>query len=394
MKVLVLSREEELASLELDGDHKVAVMSELGKRVEEIHELVEHVSKQRAEVLVLGPELPQDLIFEISKRMRATHPEIDVVAYCPADGSFLARAMKEGLRDVVAPEQGIEELKRSISLIAEAKRLLTQHIQQATGDANDRGIITVFGPKGGSGKTTMAVNIAFELARLAPNEVVLVDLDLFAGEVADLLQIDAESSIASVANTQSLKDATGMKLSLSQHPSGLLVLPAPNSISEIERIEEGAIKEVIEVLGESFKYVVLDTGPGSTDATIDAVAAASDLVAVLSPEVGAIRAMQRHLEAFSALNLVNHKKHIVLNKNDPKTGMDTGSAEAVLMMPISYTVAYDRSIPVAGNQGIPFLETAVKGQAQAAIRELIDAVAGLQADGPSVPEKSSRKRRK
>ena len=281
---------------------------------------------------------------------------------------------------MVSEEEGLEGLDRSLSLLADAHRLLEANLRVggALIEESDTGVICFFSPKGGTGKTTLAVNVAYQLAQIAPNEVVLVDLDLVGGEVAHLLQVESSATVGTVATQQGMQDPTALKLSLSTHPAGFNVLPAPNSFEEINRVDDEAIELMLETLADSFTYVVIDTGPGSSDATIAAIQACSELVSVITPEIGGLRVLQRHIEGFDQVGLVDHRRHFVLNKDDPKSGLGVENVEVALARPVSLTVPVDRAIPISGNQGVPYLETKVKGGASEAIRGLAMALSGRE----------------
>ena len=141
-----------------------------------------------------------------------------------------------------------------------------------------------------------------------------------------------------------MADPTTLKLSLSSHPAGFNVLPAPNTLAEIERVDPEAIEAMLEALSESFTYVVLDTGPGQKFTTLAAVQACSELVNVVTPEVGGLRVLQRHMEGFDSVGLVDHRRHFVLNRADPKSGIDVSSIEVVLGRPISLSIPLDLSL--------------------------------------------------
>lgn len=357
--------EVDLADIDYDGD--------------EISDIVETLAEAHPEILVIGSDISDEAALAVSERLRIKHPEIETVVYGDFAPEFYTKAMRAGIRDIVLEEEGIEELEKSIQLLASAHKLLEENLRKSgpIEESNSR-VICFFSPKGGTGKSTLAVNVAYHLAQIAPNEVVLVDLDLDAGEIGHLLQIEATATVGTVATESGMQDPTTLKLSLSSHPAGFNVLPAPNTFEEIERVHPEAVEAMLEALSESFTYVILDTGPGQSEATLAAVQACSELVSVVTPEVGGLRVLQRHIEGFDSVGMVDHRRHFVLNKADPKAGIDAESVEVVLGRPISLSIPLDRSLVTAGNQGVPYLEVKVKGGASDSIRGLALALSGKE----------------
>ncbi len=390
MKVTVLSQEEFVEDFQPNKRFEVEA-ADIDYDNDEITDIVGKIAKDHPSILVIGPDISEEAAIAVSSKLRESNPEIETVAYGDYDSEFLPLAMKAGFRDVVSEEEGLSELDRSLTLLADAHRLLENNLRAggAPAEESNSNVICFFGPKGGTGKTTLAVNVAYQLAQIAPNEVVLVDLDLVGGEVGHLLQIESSATVGTVATQQGMQDPTALKLSLSTHPAGFSVLPAPNSFDEINRVDDEATEAMLETLAESFKYVVLDTGPGSSDATIAAVQACTELVSVITPEIGGLRILQRHIEGFDQVGLVDHRRHFILNKDDPKSGMGVENVEVALARPVSLTIPVDRAIPIAGNQGVPYLETKAKGGASDVIRGLAMALSGREhlAEAPQ-PAKS------
>jgi pilus assembly protein CpaE len=216
----------------------------------------------------------------------------------------------------------------------------------------------------------VAVNLAVELARRAPNEVVLVDLDLMAGEVDILLGLDPKATVASVASPGAMLDPTALKLSLTAHSSGLLVLPAPDNLIDADSVDCELVLKMMEMLSSSFRYVVVDTAPGAGEALAAAVELADDLLVVATPDAGGLRSLKRNLDGLDALGLTRARRHLVLNRADMRTGMSNEAIEARMELAISYAIPQSREIPVAANQGLSFIEAYPKAPAIRAFKEL------------------------
>lgn len=351
-------------------------------------QMVDHLIETEATLAVLGPELDPRLVCSTGTALRKRRPEIGCVAYRPFDPRFMSRAIRSGLRDVVDPdEDGVDGLIEVLVALAEETDLRRNQFLSEE-PKQESGIVTVLGPKGGVGKTTVAVNLAVALARQYPNEVVLVDLDLVVGEIADLLQLEPSHTVATTSSAGAGHDPAALKLALTPHPSGLLVLPAPASLADAETVDPESLLQTLQFLSSLFRQVIVDTGPGSTDATVSAVLAATDLLVVTTPEISGLRAVERHLGAFQAAGIQPARRHLVLNRADDKSGVGPSDVSEALGAEVAVTIPENRQIPLAANQGVPYLETVSKGPAVSAFDSLARMI-----DGESTVETTTTSKR-
>lgn len=326
------------------------------------------------DVIVFGPDIESSVVLESAAFLRTARPEIDCIAICEPTTDFLAAAMSHGVRDVVVPSNDHAELRDALRLLDEASAIRTNTRAEARPELGS--VVTVLGPKGGVGKTTIAVNLAYALAVQSPGEVILVDLDLTGGDVAASLGIEVNSNVGTVVGSGVVDDPTSLKLSLTSHPSGLLVLPAPLSLVEAASIEGNGVEVLLEQLTRMFRLVVIDTGPGSSDATIAAVRAASDVLAVVTPEIGGVRTMERHLDGYDAVGFQRSRRHVVLNREDRRSGLTREEIESVLRRRIDFVMPLDRNLPAAGNSGAPYLQSRPRSAAANAIAAMAGSLRG------------------
>ncbi len=326
------------------------------------------------DVVVFGPDIESEVVLESSAFLRTRRPEIDCIVVCEPSTDFLASAMSHGVRDVVSPSDDHSELRDALRLLEEAAAIRSNSRGEAR---SERGtVVTVLGPKGGVGKTTVAVNLAYALASQIPGELVIVDLDLTGGDVADSLGMEVASNVSTVVGSGVVEDPTSLKLSLTSHGSGALILPAPTSLVEAASIEAEGIQTLIEQLTRMFRIVLIDTGPGTSDATVAAVRAANEILAVTSPEIGGVRTLERHLDGYDAVGFQRARRHVILNKEDRRNALTREDVEAVLRRRIDYVLPYDRNLPAAANEGSAYLEIRPRGTVANAIASLAVALRG------------------
>ena len=324
------------------------------------------------DIVLFGPGVPPEAALAIAGELDSSSPEIEVVLVAQPSQQLLADALRNGVRDVVAPDAGNELIGSTVNRVAAAVGLRRTRLAGPSGDSpsEDGDIITVMAAKGGVGKTTVATNLAVELAREAPNEVVLVDLDLVAGDVDVVLGLKPTASVATVATPGAILDPTVIKLSLSSHRSGLLVLAAPDDLVEADTVDCELVLEMFDLLRRSFRHIVVDTAPGAGAPLAAAVEAADDLLAIASPEVAGLRSLRRNLEGLSMLGLDRARRHLVVNRSENRAGLDNQTIENTVELRVSHTVPDSKEIAAAANQGVPFVDAYPRNDAVRAFKEL------------------------
>jgi len=175
------------------------------------------------------------------------------------------------------------------------------------------------------------------------------------------LGLEVASDVGSVVSSGVVDDPTSLKLSLTSHSSGMLILPAPSSLVDAAKVESAGVTALLDQLVRMFRMVVVDTGPGTSDATVSAVRAASDVIAITTPELGGVRTLDRHLEGYDAVGFQRARRHVLLNKEDRRNSMAREDIESLLRRRIDFSLPYDRNIPAPANEGVPYLQSRPRG---------------------------------
>ena len=212
-------------------------------------------------------------------------------------------------------------------------------------------VIVVVSPKGGSGKTAVASNLAVALAQRSPGRVVAVDLDVQFGDMATALSLTPEGTLAQLSRTSEI-DATTVKLHLTPHESGLYVLAAAHDPVDADSIGHAHVSAVLPLLAQSFDYVVVDTPAGLDERTLAAIECATDLLAVSSLDVTSIRSLRKALDALDQMH-VTAQRLFVLNRSDAKVGLEPSDAEEAMGMKIACSLPSSREVPLSLNLGTP-----------------------------------------
>lgn len=342
-------------------------------------------------IIIIGPEVPADDTVDLAYEFDLQRPDISVVLCAPASADILSDALHAGVRDVFDPlapyERILDAYKRATEAAARSRGRVASD-DRTSGDAR---VITVASPKGGSGKTTVASNLAIGLSRAAPNQVAIVDLDLQFGDIATALQLMPDSSIADAAKAVSHLDTMGLKVMLTHHSNDLYALCAPNSPVDGERVSPTETARIISLLQQSFKYVIVDTTAGLGEHTLAALEAATDLVLICSMDVPGVRSFRMTLVTLDEIGLTAPQRHIVLTRADARVGLAVDDIERTIGRPIDVAIPSSRSVPLSINQGTPILQV---DQRRSPVTQALWQLTGRFAELPTTVGEQRRRRRR
>jgi pilus assembly protein CpaE len=342
---------------ELNGQltrwHDEIMFVDADKAVRELAEL------ESPHVVAIGPNVPVDTALDLARSFEALHPEVSVIVIAEPSPELWEHALRAGVSDVLTPDSSDVEIRRTVQRATEvAERRRQNVIQEVIEPVDTAKVITVVAPKGGSGKTALATNLAVALAATNTGSVVLVDLDLQFGDIANSLSLVPDHTMADLLTASGGLNPTMLKVFLTPRDDNLFVLCAPVSPEDGEKISDTDVERMIRLLAAEFDYVVVDTAAGLTEATLAAIELSTDLMLICDLSVSAVRGMRKVVDALDRLDMTRGTRHFVLNRADSKVGVDAAEAAAVMGMPVSVELPSARAVPLSMNQGRPVVETA------------------------------------
>jgi len=221
------------------------------------------------------------------------------------------------------------------------RRIAAQGTPEFVGDASGR-VYAVFSPRGGSGKTTVAINLAIRLAREEPERVALVDLDLLFGDAALLLGVPQPPTLATFSDTELERlDLRKLASTTVQHESGVRIVVGAGRPEDGERITPGHVAAALAGLRRQFMVTVVDCGSTFLKASVAALEAADRVVLVCTPELTTLRDVrdcQRLLGG--AMQSSKNKVLYVLNHRTSATGLSRERFERALDQQIALELPY------------------------------------------------------
>jgi pilus assembly protein CpaE len=249
-------------------------------------------------------------------------------------------------------------------------------------------VITIFSPKGGTGKTAIATNMAVALNANGAHRVCLLDLDLEFGDIAISLGLSPVNSlIDAVSQDRSGSMDDRVDALLTPWRRGLDCVLAPVNPGDAVKISSDVIADLVLHLRSRYDYVVIDTPTQLSEHVLEALDAADHHVLITTPEIPALKSMRLTLDTLDLLSYRSATRSIVLNQSDPNVGLTTAEAEGALSSPITALIPASPAVSVSINIGLPITLAEPSHPVSMAIRELAErAITG-------VPVTTDRRRR-
>jgi pilus assembly protein CpaE len=346
------------------------------------------------DVVFIGPKIDVQYALDYAYEFDLQRPDVSVIVFAPTSADVLREALHAGVRDVVDPVAGDDRILDAYKRATEATSRARSHVSSEDRAAEPGGrVIAVVSPKGGTGKTTVATNLAVGLANAASGQVAIVDLDLQFGDVATALQLMPEHSIADAAKTVSNLDTMSLKVLLTHHPVDLYALCAPDSPAEGERITAAQTTSILALLQREFRYVVIDTAAGLGEQTLAALEAATDLVLICAMDVPAVRSFRKTLVTLDEIGMTTALRHVVLTRADSRVGLNVDDIERTIGRAIDVGIPSTRAVPVSINQGTPILQSDQRrSPAYQALAQLTSRFTGQPAKNAAEPRLWRRRR--
>jgi pilus assembly protein CpaE len=349
------------------------------------------------EAASLAEELKPDLILaavedpvaravQTIEAVRGIRPNAPVIAYSSStDLNIVRQVMHAGARDLLAHPFKVGEL---LSAIESVMRTVEGEPGAAAPKPQPAGtILTVFGAKGGIGKTTITTNVAASIARNTDSSVLIMDLDTRFGDVAIMLDIVPQTTVAEMAaQVQSLDRAT-FKAALVEHSSGVFVLPSPKHPNDWRQVRAEDIKELARFASRMFDYVVLDTPGAFNDIVGAALEVATQVLVVTSVDMASIKDTSFILDVLESEGFPEERLFLTVNHPNGANTIRAADIERVLRKKVFWEIPHDSQMTMATQVGMPVV--LAKPRSRAAVN-LTGLTAKITGKTPVAAKKESR----
>jgi pilus assembly protein CpaE len=301
-------------------------------------QVAEQIRQAEPQVGVIMLTVPQNPVSENSER------GIDAVLKMPFTGFDLTTMIRK-----VGEERAVESA-RSGSLV-----------------------VTLFSPKGGVGRTTLAYNIAVALGQ--DHRVCLIDGSLQFSDLRGLLRVPAVAPSIVNLPTDKIRDQDVADVTW-KDPSGIDILLAPPRVEMAEMVTTRDIEKVLSILRQMYEFVIIDTRAALSEDVLVFLDSADLILQVLTYDSMAIRSLAMSAETFAAIGYPQSKLTTILNRSDASGGFDKADVEQALGSRIDFEVVSDGHLVLASNnEGIAFVSSSPESPIAQGVKRIADSLA-------------------
>lgn len=350
--------------LQFENDVDVIGVARTGK------EGIDLSKDSKPDVVLMDINMPDMDGITATEMIRKAMPFIRVVILSvQSDSNYMRRAMLAGATDFLAKPPTVDELtgaiRRAGKLAQEERAKADQPVvvqsggigtgvSLRSGGMNGR-LITVYSPKGGTGCTVVATNLAISLNN-EETPVIIVDGNLQFGDVANCLNEHGKFSVVDLApRVEELEPEIVESVIIRHAGSGVKILAAPASPEYAENVSAEQFGKILDYLRRMYSYVIVDTTTALSDITLTAIDEADVIVLLTSQDIPAIKNVRLFLNLTDAM-AVNRKRFVfVLNKYDKRIEIAPERISANIKQDVVAVIPLDERVILSVNRGVPVL---------------------------------------
>ena len=383
-----LGEREKLKS-QLAGESYIQVVGEArdGK------ECLELVTRHRPDIVLIKEDLPVVNGLAAAEQINADMPEMGVILILTgSEGQevwhkMLRAGIKEFVTRPITADRLLEEVRKVAAIQSKtSKRAGTTAPAPAAAqpETPKRRVVTITGPRGGCGKTVIATNLAVALAR-ASEKVALVDLNLWGGDVAMLLDISPKRTLGDLLPGFGGIDYDVVDSVMSKHPTGVSVLPAPlTGTFDGSTLSRYMVQSILEALREHYEYIIVDTGYANLESTLAAMDYSDLILVVVGMDLPRLRDGKLYLKNLLAANYPKEKIRVIVNRTTTSKEISSMEVETILEFPVTAQIPSD---DVLVGSSVNLGQTFVSSSPDKPVTKALLALAESLAPGASLEKK-------
>ncbi len=304
-------------------------------------------------------------------RQKSAHIQV-VILSVQGDQNYMRRAMLAGARDFLTKPPMGDELVSAVRRGGEMAHIERSKNKQprisalapgrgvssSTGMVNfvQGKVVTVYSPKGGTGCTTLAANMAIALHN-DETRVVLVDANLQYGDVAMFFNEQGKNTILDIApRVDELDPDIVEEIMIKHEASGIHILAAPQRPELAEKVSAEQFSKVLNYLRQLYAYIVVDTASILTDVVLAAIDISDAIILVTSQDIPAIKNARLFLDLIQTMGVDRERIIFAMNKYDKRIGITPERISENLKQKVSAVIPLDERVVIpAVNRGVPFM---------------------------------------
>ena len=289
---------------------------------------------------------------------------------------MVLRALRGGVDDYLDDSELEEELKTALARWRAGRIGL---------DKSGR-IIAVLAPSGGSGSSTLSVNVATALAK-EHKTCALIDLKLYSGDLAALLDLKPIYTLADLCLNAARVDRVLFDRTLTRHECGIHLLAPPRTLADVAHVTLEGVRQALSQAQAAFPYVVVDVDHTFGAEQTIALQEANVVLMVLRLDFTSLRNSRRALEHLEQIGVSRERVRLVVNRHGQPKEVPASKAEEALGLKITHYIPDDaKTVNRANNNGVPLILEAPSAKVSKCLISLAASVNGQhkthQSSGP------------
>lgn len=287
-----------------------------------------------------------------------------------SDPAVLMQAIKIGAKEFFLLPLKEEEVRQALEKIKKKRKKINRKKSPQPGK-----IISIFGSKGGVGATTLAVNLAVNLAqKKSVKSVALIDMNMMFGEIPLFLELEPGYHWGEIVKNIARLDSTFLMNILAKHSSGVHVLPSPATLSDSRSAIPDMMSHLIGFMQKLFEFVIIDTGQFIDEISLKIMELSDNILLVSLLSLPCISNANKILQTISELRTFPEERiKIVINRYLSKSDIPLNDAEESIHKKIFWTIPNDYATTVSAiNNGTPLYIAAPKAQITRSLNDLAD----------------------
>ncbi len=327
-------------------------------------EALRQAARLKPDVVIMDINLGDTNGLDVTEEIRRRDPATQVVILSVQEGrEYMRRAMKAGAYDYLVKPPPIDELiaaVRSAGQTAQQERARARETGMFAGASGGPGesrlgrLIAVYSPRGGTGCTFVATNLALAL-KSPDTTVIMVDAKLQFGDVALVMNVQPHHTFADLAGVDTLEADLITEILLPYPKGDIHVLAAPLRPEEAEQIATKIVAETLQHLKALADYVVVDTSSALDDVTLSVFDAADLIVVPLGQDLPSIRNARVAIDTLMGADIPKEKWILVLNRVVKRSNITPERIRNYFKMPTVLSIPEDPRVVISLNKGEPLL---------------------------------------
>ncbi len=301
------------------------------------------------------------------------------------EGSIILQAMRNGAKEFLSAPLNLDDFMAALDRI--------KNVGRAKGTAKSTKVVTLIGAGGGVGCTSLGVNLGCAWAAIESNSVAVMDLDLALGDADVWLDIIPDYTIQDVAENITRLDYTMLKRSLTQHATGVFLLPRPVHMVDKPPMTADELQRVIALLKATFSHLIVDVSKSFTLLDMAALKVSDQIIIITQLDLPCLRNVVRINQFLEEHELADKIRVVVNRAGLEDTQISLNKALETIGREVFWQIPNDYPVMVESrNNGIPLVADYPKAKITKAIQQLAAKLdSNVFTEVEDEPEKPKRK---